>query len=95
MEIYLASSPEISYDLHMPAIPTVPINGDTVKALRLASGLSQRQLGAEAGVVQSHISDIENGEQPSELVAHRIARALSVPVKAILRVSTESGGDAA
>lgn len=77
----------------MPAIPTVPINGAALRAIRLASGMSQRQLSESSGVAQSHISDIENGEDPSELTAHRIARALNVPVGAIR--SSEEEGDAA
>lgn len=80
---------EISYDLHMPLTQKVPINGDAIRAIRLRSGLTQRQLAKAAKVAQSHISDIENGESPSELVANRLANALAVPVNAILATPTE------
>lgn len=79
----------------MPAVPTVPTNGAAIKALRLRSGLSQRELSATSGVAQSHISNIENGEHPSELAAHRIATALSVPLSAIRCAQNQTEKDTA
>lgn len=51
----------------------------TLAGLRLAAGLSQRQLGERCGLGQQHISRYESGKhQPSLDTAHEMARALAV-----------------
>jgi len=51
----------------------------TLAGLRLAAGLSQRQLGERCGLGQQHISRYESGKhKPSLDTAHEMARALYV-----------------
>ncbi len=51
----------------------------TLAGLRLAAGLSQRQLGERFGIGQQHISRYESGKhKPSLDTAHQMARALGV-----------------
>lgn len=51
----------------------------TLAALRLAAGLSQRQLGQRCSLGQQHISRYESGKhKPSLDTAHGMARALGV-----------------
>lgn len=51
----------------------------TLAGLRLAAGLSQRQLGERCGLGQQHISRYESGKhKPSIDTAHDMARALGV-----------------
>lgn len=51
--------------------------GARLKALRLAAGLSQRELAAEVGVTFPHISKVETGrEQASAELIGRIAEAV-------------------
>jgi DNA-binding XRE family transcriptional regulator len=51
----------------------------TLAGLRLAAGLSQRQLGERCGIGQQHISRYESGKhKPSLDTAHQMARALGV-----------------
>lgn len=69
----------------MPPMRTVAVDGDMIRSLRLKEGLAQKDLSRISGVAQSHISDIERGEHPSDLTAHRLARALGVPYSMILR----------
>lgn len=78
---------DISYYLHMPPMTKAPVNGATLRSLRIRSGFTQSQLSERAGVAQSHISAIENGEHPSELAALRLAKALGVPLRRLVRRS--------
>lgn len=50
----------------------------TLRAARLAAGLSQMALAAAAGVSQTYISDLERGTQsnPTIAVVRRLERAL-------------------
>lgn len=51
----------------------------TLAGLRLAAGLSQRQLGERCGIGQQHISRYESGKhKPSLDTAHQMAHALGV-----------------
>lgn len=51
----------------------------TLASLRLASGLSQRQLGEACGMEQPHVSRYESGKhEPSLTVSVAIAKALGV-----------------
>ena len=59
--------------------------GETLRARRIAAGLTQRELAARAGVPQPNVSAYEVGRrEPSLETAQRIDRALSVPVMARL-----------
>lgn len=62
------------------------INGAAVLDLRWEAGLSQVALANAAGLHKSTICRIEKGEQgASPAIAKRIATALGVPVRAILK----------
>ena len=51
--------------------------GDTVRALRLERGLSQRELSRQAGVSVSTLSRLESGEgMPAVAALERISEAL-------------------
>jgi DNA-binding XRE family transcriptional regulator len=51
----------------------------TVAALRLAAGLSQKQLGEKCGIEQPHVSRYESGRiEPSLTTAQCLANALGV-----------------
>jgi transcriptional regulator with XRE-family HTH domain len=55
--------------------------GQRVRRLRLARGLSQRQLAVPAGVSHSYISRIEHGNrEPTLEVLRKLARRLGVPL---------------
>ena len=52
-----------------------------LRALRLEKGLSQARLAAKAGIAQSAIHYIENGEKsPTLYTLHRLALALEIEV---------------
>lgn len=53
--------------------------GAALRRLRRAAGLTQEQLGLEAGVQRNFISLIENGQnQPTISTISRLARALGI-----------------
>lgn len=53
--------------------------GRALRALRLAGGLSQEQLGLESGVQRNFISLIETGQnQPTIGTIFKLARALNI-----------------
>jgi transcriptional regulator with XRE-family HTH domain len=55
--------------------------GDNVREWRFERGLTQAQLALQAGVDQSTISRVEQGEQrPSDVQRIAISRVLRVPV---------------
>jgi transcriptional regulator with XRE-family HTH domain len=61
------------------------VNGAAIRAIRERSGLSGTALAEQAGIRQSHLSNIEAGRrQPSEELAVSIARVLRSPLVAIL-----------
>jgi transcriptional regulator with XRE-family HTH domain len=57
-----------------------------IKKLREAQGLTQDELARRAGVTKPYVSMIEGGERtsPSLPVLKRLAKALGVPVTALL-----------
>ena len=62
--------------------------GQRLKELRLAKGLSLRDLGGKVRVTAPHLSDIEQGHrQPSEKLLARLAEALESDLEDILRYS--------
>src|SRR3979411_704765 len=81
-----------------PIPATMPINGNgrghlnlanTIRSLRLRSGLSQRQLAARMSVPRTYVSKIENEKATPTLSSlERLARALEVGVPDLL-----SGGE--
>jgi transcriptional regulator with XRE-family HTH domain len=57
----------------------VKLLGLNVRKLRLAAGLTQEQLAAEAGMERSYVSDLERGTRnPSVAALGRLAAALEV-----------------
>lgn len=52
-----------------------------IRELRKKAGMTQTQLAEKAGIPQSHVSRLENGEHsPSFTTLEKIAMALNVPV---------------
>ena len=61
------------------------LNRHALRAIRERSGLSITALAARAGVSQPHLSNLESGRrQASPAMVRRLARALAVPVVALL-----------
>jgi transcriptional regulator with XRE-family HTH domain len=59
--------------------------GENVKKARLARGLSQESLAAEAGIDRTYISGIERGlRNPSLDLIERLAGALDVDAQALM-----------
>jgi DNA-binding XRE family transcriptional regulator len=55
--------------------------GDRIKQARESAGLTQTELSTRAGLPQSHISRLENGQHsPSFATLEKIAKALNIPV---------------
>jgi transcriptional regulator with XRE-family HTH domain len=71
--------------------------GDTIREIREARELSQRQLAGKAGIGQAVLSRIESGEtlNPRAETVRAIAEAVNVPLSAILGRSAPAGGSAA
>ncbi len=68
----------------MTTATTRAVNGATVKVVREALGISQRDLAARCGVTQGHISHVERGVfQASPQLARVLAEKLGVPLEAI------------
>ena len=66
------------------------ILGQTIKKFRLASGLSQGQLGELVGVSASHVSLIERGKrEPALSVIRRIAAQLKIPFGLLLAAALD------
>jgi transcriptional regulator with XRE-family HTH domain len=64
------------------------IRGHTLRSLRQEAGLHTRELAAEVQVTPGHLRNIEGrNDQPSAVLAHRIARALSVRLGRPISVS--------
>ncbi|WP_084479226.1 helix-turn-helix domain-containing protein [Nocardia jejuensis] len=68
----------------------MPLNDDrervgaTIRALREARGKSRTALAGAVEISASHLANIENGARPCTTeLAHRLARALEVQIKAI------------
>ena len=62
--------------------------GEKVRELRLAAGLSQRDLAAQVGVGFPHISKVENGVQiPSEELLVAIAKTVGVSSDVLLQLA--------
>jgi transcriptional regulator with XRE-family HTH domain len=61
-------------------------NGATIRAIRLALGISQVSLAARTGIAKAYLCQIELGardKQPSAELLRRIADELGVKVEAI------------
>jgi len=66
--------------------------GKNIRRLRIARGLTQKQLAREAGCTDSHITQIEGGQvNPSLKRLRMIAGVLKVPVAKLLEEENESG----
>jgi transcriptional regulator with XRE-family HTH domain len=57
------------------------------KALREKRGLTQEELAGKVGVTKAYISQLESGarKNPSLVVLKRLAKALRVPITALLK----------
>jgi len=67
------------------------LNRHALRVIRQRSGLSVSALAAVAGISQPHLSNIETGRRrASPEVALRLARALKVPLLALLSDPTET-----
>ena len=71
------------------AVVEVPSFGDWIRERRLSEGISQRELADRAGLSRSYLCDIERGRgtQPSLASLDRIATALGVERREILRLA--------
>ncbi len=68
--------------------------GERVRALRLARGLSQEELGEHAGLHRTYIGHIERGEVNSSLLnICKVAGALSADVADLTRSLQDLIGD--
>ena len=68
-----------TYSYHIPMMNRL---GALIKRRRTPQGLSKRALGAQAGLTNSYIAQLETGQRgnPTVLVAMRLADALGVSV---------------
>lgn len=58
--------------------------GWNVRRIRVAKGISQERLAFDAGVDRSYLGGMERGEHnPTVDVLERVAKTLSVPLKAL------------
>lgn len=63
---------------------TRALNGATVRELREALGVSQRDLAARCEITQGHLSHVEAGKyKASPELARRLADKLGVPLESI------------
>ncbi|MBN8457328.1 MAG: helix-turn-helix transcriptional regulator [Verrucomicrobia bacterium] len=63
--------------------------GQRLEELRLAKGLSFREMGDLVGASAPHIRDVEQGNRrPSEALLEKMATALEVELEELLRYST-------
>lgn len=68
----------------MPAIPTVRVNAQAIRAFCVKEGLTVGGLATRAGVAQSAVHNyVHEKKRPTLLTASKLARALGVPVQAI------------
>lgn len=71
----------------------VKINREALFYLRERSGYTRSQLAREAGTTPGSLTDIETGRRsPSPEMAKKLAKALEVPVTALLRDPAELEG---
>lgn len=64
--------------------------GKTIRILRQAKDLKLNELAKVSGVSVPYLSLVENGErQPSLDVLHRLAKALNVPIDALMTMGME------
>jgi transcriptional regulator with XRE-family HTH domain len=69
----------------------VQLLGRNVRHYRKLKGMTQEQLGLEAGMERSYVSDLERGERnPSVRALARLAVALSVEPSRLLERAAES-----
>ena len=74
----------LAYGTEEPAKPLDELTPSTLavrlRTIRLAQGLSLRQLGARSGTSGNLVSQIEKGSDPAIDTLERIAAALAIPV---------------
>jgi transcriptional regulator with XRE-family HTH domain len=62
------------------------VNGEVVRAIREALGVSMREMATDVGISKSYLGLIEGGEkQPRDIVVRAIANRLGVTPNAITR----------
>lgn len=65
--------------------------GETIKKIRKEKGITQKKLAALTGFTQSYLSQIEATEkQPSLSTIEIIAKALDVPIPALIWLSMDT-----
>lgn len=63
----------------------VKVNGEALRIIRERTGYNGTELAERVGINRAYLSHIEAGRRdPSPAVAHKLAEALSCPLKAIL-----------
>jgi transcriptional regulator with XRE-family HTH domain len=71
----------------MPMTTLVRILGAAVRELREAQEWSQEQLAEHAGLNRSYVGEVERGTAIASIVTvDKLARALDVPIAALLRI---------
>ena len=85
------------YDIYSYHIAVATRLGALTKRLRRERGLSQRALGARAGITNPYITQLETGQRgnPTVLVAVRLADALGVPVMKLVECIIKDEAQAA
>lgn len=66
-----------------PYCDRVTTNGEAVRAIRLAKGITAAKLAAAVGISPQYLSNIEHGRKPGACRAEALAEALDVRVEAI------------
>ncbi len=71
-----------------------PQNGPAIKVIRKRTGRTQEEIAEAVGIDQSYLSLIESETRAAtEHVINAIAKALDVPVEALLRTVPALAGD--
>ena len=61
-------------------------NGATIRAFRLKAGMKPGEFASKAGISYPHLDNVENERKEASVeVLYRIASALDVPIRALLR----------
>lgn len=61
-------------------------NGLAIRHFRLKAGLKPSELAAKAGISYSHLDNVENERKEASVeILYRLAAALDVPARALLR----------
>lgn len=70
----------------------ISTTGTTVRALRIAAGISQRELSERVGCSHTQIARYEQGAEPTLPVARRLADALGCTLDDLAATTAAVGG---